>query len=320
MNSSLVDPNSTISKTVAICIATYKRPQSLARLLDSINHLDFEESAPPAIQILVADNDKSGSAQSVCNHARKTSKWAIIYSIEPRQGVSFARNCSIKLADDDVDFFAFIDDDEIPARHWLDRLLFTQAKHDAAIVTGPVHPKFESPNVPPWILKGGFFMPTDKATGTVMNVAFTNNSLAKSQLLKQFDPPFNEELAFRGSEDTHLFMTLFKQGAKIIWDNDAIVYEFIPEARTQIKWLLDSAFFGWSSHSVVERKLFPSWRIQSTRTIKGGGMLLFGGLRFFPSLFLGKHEWVKSLVYMSRGLGTLSGLVGIQGAWGGANR
>ena len=49
-------------------------------------------------------------------------------------------------------------------------------------------------------------------------------------------------------------------------------------------------------------------------------MLLFGGLRFFPSLFLGKHEWVKSLVYMSRGLGTLSGLVGIQGAWGGANR
>lgn len=309
-----------MSKFVSICIATYKRPTSLRRLLEGINELAFEESDQPQIEVIVVDNDKAGSAKSTYESVKDNFNWPITYDIESQQGVSYARNRSIKLASKDSSFFAFIDDDEIPARYWLDRLLATQSKYHADVVTGPVHPKFESQSVPNWISKGGFFSPTDQETGKEIEVAFTNNSLVKSQLLRQFERPFDEKLALRGSEDSSLFMGLFKQGAKIIWDNDAIVYEFIPETRTRVKWLLDSAYFGWSSHSLVESKMFPSLKIQGIRFAKGCLMVLYGGLRLLPSLLLGKHEWVKSLVYIYRGLGTLSGLIGIQGAWGGADR
>jgi GT2 family glycosyltransferase len=48
---------------VSICIATYRRPRGLARLLDSLERLKL----PPdlVVETIVVDNDAEGSALSI---------------------------------------------------------------------------------------------------------------------------------------------------------------------------------------------------------------------------------------------------------------
>lgn len=309
-----------MSISVSICIATYKRPEGLSRLLEGLNNLRFSEVEQPAIEVVIADNDCAGSAKPVYESLKQTFNWKLIYGIEPEQGVTFARNRSLALASPDAEFVVFIDDDEVPSAHWLESLLVCQKEFSADVVTGPVFPKFEAQAVPKWIVKGGFFAPAEHATGTIMEVAFTNNTLVRSDHLRKLAKPFDEDLAFRGSEDVHLFMNLFKQGSKIVWCNEAAVYEFIPENRMRLKWLLDRNYYGWSTHSLVEKQCFPSLFIQSQRFIKGCLLIVVGGLMLLPSLFLGRHRVAKSIIYVYRGLGSLSGLINVQGAWGGADR
>jgi hypothetical protein len=54
------------------------------------------------------------------------------------------------------DFFAFIDDDEIPDPNWLEQLLLTQARTGADVVRGCVEPILPDGS-PTWIKDGHFF-------------------------------------------------------------------------------------------------------------------------------------------------------------------
>jgi glycosyltransferase involved in cell wall biosynthesis len=309
-----------MTTSISICIATYKRPQGLFRLLESINSLRFSELEVPTIEVVIADNDREASAKDTYESIKPTFKWKLVYGVEPKQGVTFARNRSLTLASPDSEFFVFIDDDEVPAPLWLETLLLCQQEYEADVVTGPIAPKFEATEVPDWILKGGFFAPADHETGKLMGVAFTNNTLVRSQLLRQFETPFDDNLAFKGAEDVELFTRLFQQGAKIVWCSEAIVYEFIPEDRMRIKWLLDRNYYGYSAHSLTEKKYFPSVLTQSLRVLKGIANILLGLCLLLPGLLLGRHRMTQSLIYIYRGFGSLSGLFNIQGAWGGADR
>ncbi|WP_204140585.1 glycosyltransferase family 2 protein [Halomicronema sp. CCY15110] len=309
-----------MTTSISICIATYKRPQGLFRLLESINTLRFSELETPTIEVVIADNDKAGSAKQIYESVKPTFNWKLVYGIEPHQGVTFARNRSLALASPDADFFVFIDDDEVPDALWLETLLICQKEYDADVVTGPITPKFEVAEVPSWVLKGGFFDPVQHETGKLMGVAFTNNTLVKSQLIRQIEIPFDDKLAFKGAEDVDLFTRLFAQGAKIVWCSEAMVYEFIPENRMRVKWLLDRNYYGYSAHSVTEKKYFPSVLIQAQRVLKGFLNILLGLCLLAPGLLLGRHRIAQSLIYVYRGFGSLSGLVNIRGAWGGAHR
>lgn len=309
-----------MATSISICIATYKRAAGLSCLLEGLNDLRFGEIEPPAIEVVIADNDEAGSAREVYEAVKPNFKWELVYGIEPQQGVTFARNRSLSLASPNAEFLVFIDDDEVPSPEWLEALLDCQATNQADVVTGPVFPKFESPDVPNWIVQGGFFAPAEHETGKAMEVAFTNNTLVRSEHLRQLEKPFDENLAFRGSEDVHLFMNLYKNGSKIVWCNEAVVYEFIPASRTHLKWLIDRNYYGWSTHSLVEKQCFPSWSVQIQRCIKGCLLILLGLLSMLPSVFLGRQQIAKSIIYVYRGLGSLSGLVNVQGAWGGADR
>ena len=309
-----------MSLSISICVATYKRPEGLSRLLQGLNNLRFSKLEKPQIEVVIADNDHEGSAKSTYESLKSGFQWDLKYGVEPQQGVTFARNRTLTLAAATAQFFVFIDDDEVPSPQWLENLLLCQQKYQADVVTGPVSPKFEASKVPGWIVKGGFFEPVQHETGKLMGVAFTNNTLVKSKLLRQFEKPFDNDLAFKGSEDVELFTKLFQQGAKIVWCNEATVYEYIPEARMRIKWLADRNYYGYSVHSLAEKKYFPSIWIQSQRLLKGCLNIVLGLLLFLPGLLLGRHRIAKSMIYLSRGAGSLSGLMNIQGAWGGANR
>src|SRR5579863_5817026 len=138
---------------IAVCVATFRRPKLLQKLLNGIANLRFVKAAIPKITVIVVDNDASETARMVCSRA--AFPWGLKYVVEPKRGIAEARNRALKEVGD-ADFVAFIDDDEVPGNEWLDELLSTQAKCDADVVAGPICPSFTG-DVPEWVRISGFF-------------------------------------------------------------------------------------------------------------------------------------------------------------------
>jgi succinoglycan biosynthesis protein ExoM len=300
---------------VAICVASYCRPEGLKRLLNGLNQLTFSKCGTPKIEVIVVDNDANTSAREICNNQLPGFKWSLQYCIETTRGISYARNHAIAQAlslTNHADFIAFIDDDEVPEETWLDELLSTQKTYQADIVTGPVIPQFLKSDVPNWVVKGKFFEPKRYPTGHSLKTAFTNNVLIRTQIIRQLDIIFDESFALTGGEDSHFFMRLYRSGYKFIWADEAIVSEYIPQSRTNVKWVLERGYLGWSLHSYCERQLYPSINVVGIRIIKGIALITQGLCLIFPSLFLGEHALVRALLHIYRGIGTLAGILGIR--------
>jgi glycosyltransferase involved in cell wall biosynthesis len=297
---------------VSICVATFQRPQGLKRLLQSLNCLKFQKSEQPEIEVVIVDNHASGSAEAIINEIRVEFNWQLKYTIEQRQGISFARNQAIASCAPHTDFIAFIDDDETAEPSWLDELLVVQQKFNADVVWGPNLPKFVEDNVPNWVTKGRFFDPPRYPTGHLLKYAATNNVLIRKKLLEDMNVRFEERFALTGGEDTYLFMSARRAGYKLIWADEAITYEWVPQSRTQMKWILQRGFRGSSTFSICERELYPTISVILLRTTTGLGRIIWGTCLVAASLFGQRHLLVKGLLRICQGSGLISGLAGFQ--------
>lgn len=297
--------------SVAICVITYQRPESLRRLLEGINRLTFTKTQPLKLEVIVVDNDSAGIARQVWEGVKPSFKYKSVFKIEPQRGISYARNRAIACVPPDTDFVAFIDDDEVPEVSWLDELLTTQSKYDADVVSGVVLPYFPSEIVATWIVKGRFFERPRYPTGYQRKTSATNNVLVRGAIFRSMDRPFDERFALTGGEDGHFFRRVHQAGYKIIWSNEAVVYEWIPESRTTIKWLLQRAYRTYGTFSAIEQELNGSIRTRFIAAIKASGRIIIGISLILPSLILGKHILVKALLNIFGGVGRFCGLMGM---------
>ena len=296
---------------VSICITTYKRPQGLKRLLHGLAKLSFSKVVCPHIEVIVIDNDNKGVAAPICQEFQKDFPWSLKTDVEHRRGITYGRNKSLSLADTKTDWIAIIDDDEVPESNWLDELLWVQKEYQADVVSGAVIPHFIKEEPPAWIISSGFLQRPRFPTGASRPVALTNNVLIRAEVLRQYNPVFDNRFALTGGEDTHLFMRLHQAGYQIVWADEAIVYDWLPSERTKPKWILERCRHEWSTYSFLEKELKPSFKRQLIRAGKGTALILIGIVRLPLTIVMGKQEIFKSLMYIYRGTGTFVGLLGL---------
>lgn len=231
----------TAQADLCICICTFRRPDGLRDCLRSLTVASVEGVS--RYEVLVVDNDAAGSAQAIVESLRPKFRVPLHYEVEPRSGVSFARNRCIAKAQ--ADLIAFIDDDECASDAWLAQLVRTFREHSADAVLGPVLAR-PAANVPRWVLESGALDRPRYATGTTVhwgNGRTGNVLLDRNKVLAcgGFDPAF----AGSGGEDVRLFLELHKRfNAKVVWCDEAVVFETVPAERLSVKYLLSRALQG----------------------------------------------------------------------------
>ena len=291
-------------RSIAVCIASYRRPQGLRALLASLDALTFEECAPE-VRIVVVDNDVEASARRVCDDARKGARHPLTYVHEPRTGIAIARNAAIAAAGD-ADGIAFVDDDERPAPDWLDRLLRAQHARDADVVTGPVVPRFET-SPPAWVVEGGYFESVARPPGALIGAAHTNNTLVRKSCLERLSHGFDERMTPMG-EDRELFERVAAAGGRIVWCPEAIVYESVPAERVTLRWLVRRAYRAGVASTRIGRLRRPI-RDVAPRIVAHGLWCIGRGLAGTAGGALrGAAASVAGLRLAGFGVGRLTGL------------
>lgn len=295
---------------VSICIATYQRPEGLKRLMAGIDRLVFTQLPLPTIEVIVVDNDPARSAQTFCEGLKSNFQWNLKYFSEPQRGISYVRNKAVVEVSPAADLVAFIDDDEVPEPDWLEQLLTVLQAEQADVVAGPALPFFPMPDVPKWVIKGRFFEPLRYPTGQQIKFAGAGNVLVRAGVLRAMGKIFDERFALTGGEDSHFFMRVDRAGYKLVWADNAIVYEWIPTSRMNINWILRRGYRCHSSYSLSEKELDPWAKVVLKRLATGGGRIAIGLVTLLPSLFLSRDRFVTALLQICRGAGTVSGLAG----------
>jgi succinoglycan biosynthesis protein ExoM len=220
---------------IDICIATYKRPQLLNKLLLSL--LSQETGGEFTFTIIVADNDAQRSAEPVVRELNASGQ-KITYAVEPEQNISLARNKALSHATGD--YIATIDDDEYADPRWLLNLYRALTSHNADVVHGPVVPEFY-PKTPRYI-RGGFMRPNPPTGSTEKYVLNAGNTLFRRKLLEGLPTPFEPRFGRTGGEDTAFFYHLRRRGCRMIWCRESLVFERVSSKRANLVWLVKRKF------------------------------------------------------------------------------
>lgn len=291
--------------TIAICVATYKRPAMLLNCIKAITKIEAPKEYK--IIIVIVDNDENESARHVFETFGVSKTDKIYYVVEPNRGIASARNRLLHEAiKHEAVYIGFIDDDEFPHSKWLINHLKTLAEYDVDIVAGPVISTYEtSPleSIKINIKYSTGHIPRHVAAG---NVIFKSLLIAKGTLW--FDTSYN----FIGGEDFDFFNRATEMGFKKVWCSEAIIYETIPEERRTKKYLFYRHFTGGINNVVYYKTKKNTLLAWPHFLIKVLGKFVGSLVNFILFIItLKKENLDKSIIKFASSLGYLSGLLNI---------
>jgi len=293
--------------TISVCVCTFRRPALLERLLAA---LAAQEDAP-AFEVIVVDNDARQSAAAVLSVAASDPRLDLRAAVEARQSIALARNCSVRLAR--AAWLAFVDDDEEPVAGWLAGLHRAAEVGRAAGAAGPVVPRLP-PETPTWLIRSGLFERQRHRTGAIVppGELRTGNLLIRREALvceAASEGPFDPRFGLSGGEDSKLFISLARRGARFVWCDEAAVFETVPVARTHLRYLVESAFGAGHVYARIELASQGMCAVPSL-AIRGVGAVGVGSAMALASLPLAPHRTARWARLAVTGFGKLLGLAG----------
>ena len=219
---------------LGITVCTRHRPQIVQACVLSLCREVVDKNLD--VFIVVVENDRIKRLTGIFDDLRaQFPNVEFIYENEPTVGIPFARNRTVDIAlENNADWIAFIDDDEVVEQGWLRAMSDAIHDLDADALTGPVRTVYPS-NAPSWWKKP---RPDQRCHGQVLESAATNNTLINCCWLLKKNPSlrFNEKLRYTGGSDTEFFYRLTDMGGTIKWVSNAVVQETVSQARTTMYW------------------------------------------------------------------------------------
>jgi succinoglycan biosynthesis protein ExoM len=293
--------------TVAVCIATFQRPDGLQKLLRSL----FDQPGVDQLEVIVVDNDPTGSARAIVDQYGATASHPFLtYVVEPEPGISAARNKGIQIARARGAFaVAFIDDDEFATPYWLWTMYQRLQTSGAAAVSGPVEPLFPK-NAPGWVYSTRLYHRQTFPDGARLDQASTANSMVRLEALAGMVEPFSPEFGITGGSDTLLYRSIVARGGTIIWEPAGLVYEDVPESRLTLRWITLRGYRHGITLARCDLILCPTRRRLTYRGLRGLGQFPVGIAQIGLSLARRDQRWRNGLVRIARGAGVIAGLFG----------
>ncbi len=223
---------SSASPAFSVIICTHGRDRELDRCLEAVSRLNYSQ-----FDIVVVDSAPHNSG--AFEIARR---WGVTYVMEPRIGLSRARNVGLRASSGEI--VAFLDDDAVPDPNWLQNLAAEFNDSRVAAVAGRIQelrastkPRSDvaefflldclgdqrqtiDQDDPQWFEKTNF-----GGVGQGSNMAFRRSALCS---WAGFDNRLGRGALITGSEEHHAFFTLVGQGYRVVYAPDPVVYHPCP--------------------------------------------------------------------------------------------
>lgn len=287
---------------ISIVIPTFKRPDDLSRLLQSI---DQDVHGRDDVMIIVADNDVNETARETVEAFRAATQHPVHYTVAPEPGVSNARNAG--MAQVMSRYVLFIDDDMEVVAPYLEPLLEAQAKLGTTITFSPVMAVLPDgrDSWQPW-LAPLFSRNLDGPTRLLDETHGTGGCLIDLQNMALPSPVFDPTLNEVGGEDDAFFNALLAQGARAGWCAEATALEHVPPHRATLAymWRRHFAFGQTPAREAADRGLYGIMDIAKWMAV-GGIQTLFHGTAFVAMKALGRPASIGQLGRLAQGVGKI---------------
>jgi len=239
-------------KECSVIISTYSKDR-LTYVINCIKSLT-KQSLPPKEIILVLDPDK----ELFQTYKAEVPAYVKII-ISDKRGLSNARNSGVKKGEGDI--LAFIDDDAVADKHWLERLVENYDDPSVVGVGGVIKPLWEG-NRPVWFpeelywiigcsYKGLPERKTSVRNPIGCNMSFRKSAFAIAGYFRSDIGRFGKKLL--AGEETELSMRMLTKipNSKIIYDPSAVVYHVVEKNRINLRYLFKRSFYEGVSKAII---------------------------------------------------------------------
>lgn len=294
-------------ESINICVCTYKRPDLLAKCLESLACMTPLKDAQ--VSVTVIDNDAEQTARDLVESIKSAFPFPLYFFHEAKRGIPCARNRAIdethRLGSS---YMVFIDDDEWVEKDWLKIMYeYCVAQGGKAVISGDVIselPENTSKDI------DFFYQRKNRTTGTKLNSCATNNVLVPVFVTRDLGLRFDESNPLAGGTDTIFFVEAVSKGVTILKCAEALVHERVPASRTTFRWLAKRKYRAgiteaWRKRHggrTTARILVSSLLSVIIELIKSGVMHLTGN----------RSAGIKYCLKACKSAGTFAGVFGLE--------
>lgn len=292
-----------MNPAVTVVIPTFRRPDDLARAVESV----FAQDHANPFDVLIVDNDPGASARAAAERLRSSLPAAITldYVHEPNAGVANARNAAVEAVR--TRLVAFLDDDQTAESGWLAALMNCHSRFPAAVTFGPVRAVLPVPGSAHHAYLSEFFSrPEQSATGYIRKSFGCGNSLVDLSALPPARPVFDASTNETGGEDDILFNRIRVSGGCFAWAADAVTLEHVPASRAQLRYTLRRAIaYGQGPITLARRQSPPDLMAILYWMVIGAGKLGLNSVLYAWGLITRNPDRAWNIDRAARGLGKL---------------
>ena len=132
---------------ISAVVCTYNREKYILDSLTSLRDQTLHESL---YEIILVDNNSTDATALKCmEFGQNATHINYHYYKETKQGLSYARNRGIALAQGE--FIVFLDDDAVASKNYLEEIVsFFDSHSEVSAIGGRIFPKYEQPK-PVWM-------------------------------------------------------------------------------------------------------------------------------------------------------------------------